>query len=493
MKTSRFFSMRPIMNLLAHAFVAILVGAGGAGATPEPGSVPRPNVLLIMVDDLNTWTGPEEGHPQAHTPNLDRLAQRGVTFKRAYAAAPLCGPSRAAILYGLQPFVTGFYGHQAGHDPRGLIDASVVPLPLAFQQAGYATAGCGKIFHLGFEDDRGWDEFVRDVPSRESEGDDHDVIHEPFDFGPLDDVTDDDMNDMQLANWAAERLRSPGDRPFFLAVGFRKPHLPWTVPRSYFDVHPREKIHLPPSPEDDLDDVPPIGRYLASPGVSFSAPAGGDYRYIQQHDQWVDAVRAYLATCSFVDACVGRVMEALDRSEARDNTIIILMGDHGWHLGEKQHWRKHALWEQATRTTLIVALPRSDRAGVRCDRVVSLIDTYATLSELCGLTEKPDAGKSFVPLLRTPSRAWDYAAVSTFGPGNFSVRTESWSYLRYREGSEELYYHGDDPQEYRNLAGEPAFAEQKAELASRLPEMWAADPAPDSKFNALRQFDRMSK
>ncbi|MBP86641.1 MAG: hypothetical protein CMJ64_07995 [Planctomycetaceae bacterium] len=223
------------------------------------------------------------------------------------------------------------------------------------------------------------------------------------------------------------------------------------------------------------DDVPTFGKKLArevydpSGGRNFANP-GGDHANVIAHDQWRKAVQAYLATISFVDAHVGRLLDALEQSGHADNTIVVLWGDHGWHLGEKQHWRKHALWETTTRTTLVVSAPGSTAMHKICERPVSLIDLYPTLVELCGLPARDDLdGQSIVPLLKNPKMKWDRPALTTYGPGNHAVRTERWRYIRYHDGGEELYDHNVDPHEWQNLATSSEHADVIRELRKSLP------------------------
>jgi len=233
--------------------------------------------------------------------------------------------------------------------------------------------------------------------------------------------------------------------------------------------------------------LPPIGRFLASPGVAFKGPEKGDHSELLRLGLWQRAVQAYLATCSFADSCVGHVLKALEESGKANETIVVLWGDHGWHLGEKLHWRKHALWEESTRTTLLIRVPRLTEPGSRCTRVVSLADLYPTLAELAGLPEHKVEANSLVPLLKNPQIPWEIPALTTFGPGNHSVRDERWRYTQYFDGSEELYDHETDPNEFSNLAQFSQYAEVKARLKDWIPKKNKPDPAPDSSFNVLKK------
>ncbi|MFL2528780.1 MAG: sulfatase [Candidatus Azotimanducaceae bacterium] len=427
----------------------------------------RPNILFIAVDDLNHWVGHLDGHPGTLTPNIDELASEGITFSRAYAAAPLCNPSRVALLTGIMPARSGVYGNYERLEEQ-LPDA--ITLPQYFRSQDYQVKGAGKIFHSLYGDDstdQSFDEFYRPYkglkvksgkeglkPQSKTETE----MWAPW--GPVD-LDDDDMLDAKNADWIIAELKNPQDKPFFLAYGTQKPHLNWKVPRKYYDMHPEESIVLPEVIDDDLFDIPPFGRRLAaevldiSNNRNFSVP-GGDHNNVLKFDQWEAAVRGYLASITFADAQVGRVLDALAESPYSDNTIIVLWGDHGYHLGQKEHWRKHTLWEDGLRTTLVIAAPTVTLRDSRSDRVVSLVDIYPTLIELAGLTSRDELdGQSLVPLLKDPELPWSRPVVSTYGHQNHSIRTERWRYIRYHDGTEELYDHERDPNEWRNLAAAP--------------------------------------
>ena len=445
-----------------------MVGAGSAAALSAGALAAgeKPNVLFIAVDDLNDWVGCLGGHPDVKTPNIDRLAKRGVLFTKAYCSAPLCNPSRASLLTGVLPSVSGVYGND---NPWRKAMPDAVTLPQHFRAAGYSVMGAGKIFHGKYNDEASWDEYYRSpgspAPPKRPVNGIKNTKH--FDWGPVD-APDEDMGDWKVVDWAAAKLAARHDGPFFLAAGMFRPHLPWYVPRKYFDMYPPDEITLPKVKEDDLDDVPLLGRQMANPGR--------DHKNVTESGNWRKAVSGYLASVSFADACVGRLLDALDRSAYAANTVVVLWGDHGWHLGEKLHWRKMALWEEATRNPLLFVAPGLTRSERRCARTVSLMDIYPTLIEVCGLAPKEGlAGKSLVPLLKDPAAAWDRPALSTYGRGNHSVRSERWRYIRYRDGTEELYDHSKDEAEWTNLADSPECAEAKKELAKWLPATDAED------------------
>ncbi len=418
----------------------------------------RPNVLFIAVDDLNDWVGHLGGHPNARTPNIDRLAKRGVSFANAYCSAPLCNPSRVSLLTSIQPSRSGVYGN--GEKFRNkLPDAVTLMQHLRF--AGYVALGTGKIFHGRTAGDAAsWDEYFVAANDRAARFTRPDVSKDAWiNWGPLP-VEDSALADAKSAEWTVRQLKRDYDKPFFLACGMTKPHMPWFVPQEYFDMHPLEAISLPDVPDADLDDVPPFGQRLArevydpSGQRNFAQP-GGDHQNILKHHQWAKAVQGYLATISFADAQVGRILDALDASDHADNTMIVLWGDHGWHLGEKQHWRKHALWEVSTRTPLVICWPKMFGGGRQCRHPVSLIDLYPTIVELCGVAARDGIdGQSLVPLLQDPDREWNRPALTTYGSGNHSIRTARWRYIRYHDGGEELYDHRRDPKEWTNVAAQ---------------------------------------
>ena len=454
------------MNVL-KCLLLLFFFAGNLGA--------RPNVLFIGVDDLRDWVGHLSGHPNAKTPNIDRLAKRGVSFTRAYCSAPLCNPSRISLLTGVAPSKSGVYGN--GEKLRQKLPDAVT-LMQHFRASGYSVRGAGKIFHgTSAYDMDSWDIFFKSSGSKK-----HRIKRDSslpksawVPWGALA-CSDDEMLDGINAKWIITELKKPQEKPFFLAYGLTKPHLTWSVPQKYFDLHPLDGIKLPPTKKGDLDDIPAFGKKLArevydpSGERDFAVKPDGDHANVISNKQWGKAVQAYLATISFADAQIGRVLDALDRNGHADNTIVVLWGDHGWHLGEKDHWRKHALWDVSTRTPLIFSAPRGVAEDKLCQRPVSLIDIYPTLIDLCGLPKRRGLdGQSLKSLLENPERKWDRPVVITYGLNNHAVQTERWRYIRYRDGGQELYDHERDPNEWTNLASIPKYSPQKTKLAKWLP------------------------
>ena len=439
------------------------------------GLAQSPNVLFIAVDDLRDWVGHLSGHPNAKTPNIDRLAKNGISFTRAHCSAPLCNPSRISLLTGVAPYNSGVYGN--GEKLRQKLPDAVT-LMQHFRASGYSVRGAGKVFHgTSAYDMDSWDIFFKSSGSKK-----HRVKRDSslpksawVPWGALA-CSDDEMLDGINAKWIITELKKPQEKPFFLAYGLTKPHLTWSVPQKYFDLHPIEGIKLPPTKKGDLDDIPAFGKKLArevydpSGERDFAVKPNGDHANVIANNQWLKAVQAYLATISFADAQIGRVLDALDRSGHADNTIVVLWGDHGWHLGEKNHWRKHALWDVSTRTPLIFSAPRGVAKDKLCQRPVSLIDIYPTLIDLCGLPKRRGLdGQSLKSLLENPERKWDRPVVITYGLNNHAVQTERWRYIRYRDGGQELYDHERDPNEWTNLAFIPKYSPQKTKLSKWLP------------------------
>lgn len=433
---------------------------------PAAAGAEKLNVLFLAVDDLNDWTGFLGGYPGVKTPNLDRLAGRGTFFSRAYCSAPACNPSRASLLCGVRPSTSGVYYNSNPWRPQ-LPDT--VTLPQQFMAQGYKVHGGGKIFHGRYNDPKSWEFYLKrprdPMPKMRPVNGIPRTAH--FDWGPVE-QDDEAMADTKVTNWAVEFLGKRHKRPFFLAVGMFRPHLPWYAPQKYFDQYPINGITLPKVKPDDLDDVPPLGVRMARPQ--------GDHAKVTKSGNWEKAVRGYLACITYVDGQVGRLLDALDASPHAKNTVIVLWADHGWHLGEKLHWRKFTLWEEADRMPIVFVVPGLTKPGTRCGRTVSLLDIYPTLVDVCGLPAPPQLeGKSLRPLLADPKSTWDRPVITTHGRNNHAVRSERWRYIRYSDGTEELYDHKSDPMEWTNLAANPKHAQTKQDLATWFPKLNAPE------------------
>lgn len=422
----------------------------------------QPNVLFIAVDDLNHWVGYLGRNMQSKTPNLDRLAAMGTRFTRSYCASPSCNPSRAALMTGLRPSTSGIYDND--DDWRPVISEEKT-LPTTFRKAGYEVLGSGKIYHGGFDRKSEWNEYPAEKKNDPKPTGNDGVGG--IKFAPLD-CKDEDLSDWQIADYAIQQLGKKHDRPVFIACGLHKPHMPWNVPQKYYDLHPLDKIELPPHIEGDLTDVPPAGVRMAGPN--------GDHAKMLASGRWKEAVQGYLAAISYTDMNIGRLLDAYEKSPMRDNTIIVFWGDHGWHLGEKEHWRKFALWEESTRAPLLWVVPGLTKPGSVCERTVDFMSLYPTLCDLSGIPVPAHVeGKSIKSLLQNPTAEWATPALTTYKFGNHTLRSEGWRYTRYENGDEELYDETKDPLEHTNLAGDARYTEQKAQLAQWLPKTNQAD------------------
>ncbi len=446
----------PVLFLIVVVFSS-LISIQGQNKSKE-----KPNVLLIMVDDMNDWVGAFGGHSQAITPNMDKLASKSTVFKKAYCSAALCNPSRTSMLTGYQPFTTGVYGNnEVFRKIKGF--ENTITLPQYFEKNGYKTAASGKIFHNprgtkpepkegsdpgSFQEEHKGglgtpypkNRFQNDIDFKRA-GVKGSKIRS-FDWGPVE-IQDEKTPDWKSADYAVSFLKKEHEKPFFLACGIFRPHLPLYAPKKYFNLFNEEDIVLPKILENDLNDVGKIGRNWVGQGL---------HNEILRNNKWKSAVRGYLASLAFADACVGHVLDNLEASKYNENTIIVLMGDHGWHLGEKEHWSKQTLWEESAKTPLIIFDPRSKNKGVSL-RTVSLIDVYPTLLELCDLPAKNDLdGNSFKHLVSKPNGEWNRSAITTKGDGNYTLRNENYRYIVYSDGFEELYDHRIDPMEWENIA-----------------------------------------
>lgn len=439
----------------------------------------RPNILFISVDDLNDWTGCLGGHPQAKPPHLDRLAASGVLFTNAHAPASACNPSRTAVMTGIAPNRSGVYGN--GEEMRkALPDAEIIPK--TFSRHGYHSAGSGKILHY-FIDANSWNDYFPEASKENPFPRTAYPVKRPLslprkgdwqyvetDWGGLP-VSDEEYGgDFLVAEWISEQLQKKHDKPFFLACGFYRPHEPWFVPEKYFDAFPLESIELPPGYRaDDLDDLPTTGK-RRGPNQYFA--------HIQEQDQWKKAIQGYLASISFMDTMLGTVLDALEASPHAKNTIVVLWSDHGWHLGEKDHWQKYTPWRVCTRVPLIIRVPpgtpglQQGTSPLTCDQPVNLLSLFPTLLELSGLPPASNHdGPSLVPLLRNPESHWPHVSTTFQHDGKtVGISTQRWRYINYGNGDEELYDIANDPHEWKNLAKEPQFSTKLNELRAFTPK-----------------------
>ena len=441
------------------------------------GTNTQPNVLFIAIDDLNNWLGCMDGHPNAKTPHMDRLASKGVLFTNAHCQAPLCGPSRASLMTGLRPSTTGIYG-MIGDDlikTDNQATKDIQFLPEYFKNNGYHTMGIGKLFHQHapkglFDESGGRERGFGPLPEERFVWDGHGTADRDkygrtsTDWGAFPE-SDTLMPDHRSADWTIERLNRDYDKPFFLAIGFLRPHVPLYVPQKWFDLHPLESLEMPPYKSDDLEDVPPVALQINDlpmmPSTDWAIESG----------EWPKIVQAYLACISFVDHQVGRVMEALEKSKYADNTIIVLWSDHGYRMGEKGTFAKHALWKPATNAPLMFAGPGVPK-GIVQDAPVEMVGIYPTLLELAGLpTYERNEGKSLVPSFNKETNTEDLFAITTFGMNNHGIKTADYSYIMYEDGQGELYDLVKDPEEWDNLFTNPDYSGAAEEHKKLLPEL----------------------
>ena len=438
---NRVFSSSPRALFLAAAILPQFLPSLTAQPTPDQ----RPNVLLIAVDDLNDWPRMMGVRSDARTPHMDRLASRGTLFSRAYAQAALCGPSRASVMTGLLPSTLEMHGHVSDQAViKRAREFGVPALHTYFRKHGYETLAVGKIFHQhvpkGSVDQSGGRGSFGPVKRF--------VWHQlgtSTDWGAWPEA-DAETEDAKSAAWAIERLNEPREQPFFLMVGFLRPHVPWYVPQKWFDLYPDpDRLKLPPYDPDDWEDIPFAARRTS---VFHPAPTT---EWASEFNHWRDIIHAYLASVSFVDDQIGKVLQALAASPYADNTLVVLWSDHGYHLGEKGLFQKMTLWERSAHVPLVVAGPGIEPGISR--RVVSLVDIYPTLLELARLppVERLE-GRSLVPLIREPGRPWDFPAYTFESAGDAAIQTERYRLIRYADGSLELYDHHTDPHERNNLA-----------------------------------------
>jgi len=438
----------------------------------------KPNVLFIAVDDLNTWISPIDNFLGVKTPNFDRLAKMGVTFTNAHVQAPLCGPSRASLMTGLRPSTTGIYGMTPDDQIRregNPVTKDITFLPEYFKQNGYHTMGIGKLFHIHapdrvFNESGGrvkgfgpypekrfvWDGFgkgIRGMHGRTS-----------TDWGAFPDK-DSLMPDHQSVNWVTERLYRDYDKPFFLGLGFLRVHVPLYVPQKWFDLHPLENIQTPPYQSDDLDDIPPVGMQIND------LPMMPSTEWAKESGEWKKIVQAYLACISYVDYELGRVLDALENSKYADNTVIVLWSDHGYRLGEKGTFAKHALWETATKAPLLFAGPNLPK-GKKINAPVEMLSIYPTLLELSGLPAyQRNEGYSLVDMMQKDKGLAEAKAITTFGMNNHAIKMNGYRYIQYEDGKEEFYDHNSDPNEWNNEAGNPKYKAQIEKMKGFLPKV----------------------
>lgn len=446
----------------------------------------KPNVLFIIMDDMCDWAHFLGGNNQVISPNLDKLASQGISFMNAYTAVPLSNPSRTAMFTGIQPFITGVYNNQQNISDSPIANSSLF-MPQHFKNNGYTTVCSGKILHTKpsldvmknmWDDmdyiDGGYGPFVKNsvLPPNL-----HDRWRNYEEWtGP-----DTDFSDVVNSQKMIEYLGQKHNKPFFAAMGFYRPHNPYTVPKRYFDIYDLNKIKRPKVIPDDLNDVPQyaIDHFIGEKQRETQ-------RELSNTDKsWEQLVRAYLACVSFTDDRIGMIVEALNKSPYADNTIIVLVGDNGFHHGEKERWGKSALWREACHVPIVIVPAKNDNRFTKgeCKTPVSLIDLYPTLIDMCKLpvVKYQLAGNSLTPILTNINTKWDKPTISTYLPGNFTIHSGEWNFIKYVDGSEELYNISKDEDEFENLAGKPEYKDIINKLSLLLPKSWHEGIKPSSE------------
>lgn len=457
------------LGALAGAASLSACSIGGAGEMPQ-----AKNFMLLMVDDLNDWVTALGDHPQVTTPHMDKLGASGTVFANAHAQAPICGPSRASLFSGLYPAQTGIYG-QISDAQLGPAVSAVSPtllLPQHLRSQGYYAAGRGKVSHQGGQEGM-FDEYHARA---EKNGHYGPKPEEPFkwsdprtntDWGAYPD-TDEEMIDFVTATWGAEFLHKDHDQPFMLALGFVRPHVPWYVPKAWLDKFPLDEIEMPAVLDSDFDDIPQAGKDLAA------VPQMPTLEWARENEEWRPIMQAYLASIAFVDHCVGIAMQALEDSGRVDDTLVCLMSDNGYHLGEKQRFAKMSLWGRSTRVPLMFSGP-----GIQSQVIadpVGLIDIYPTVLDMLDLPANPEnSGTNLAPILTGTGTIAFEPQISVYGRGNWAVIDQRYRYIQYADGSEELYDLREDPREWNNIAGDENLSGVKRRLAAYIPNEAAAD------------------
>lgn len=474
------------INSISYLVVLLLISSCNPQNNKAPiGQVAKPNVLLIAIDDLNNYLG-YLGDPNSITPNMDVLAKRGTFFTNAHCQAPLCGPSRASVMTGIRPSNSGIYGmiRDDSIKTHNLASKEIKFLPEYFSDHGYDTYGVGKIFHSFapkgiFKNAAGrfagpkpnhnfgpkpeqrmvWEGYAQVDPKKYG--------RTSTDWGPFP-ANDTEMPDYQNTQWAIDKLaQHDSSKPFFMAVGYMRPHVPLHVPKKWFDLYPLDNIKLPPYLENDFDDIPDIAKNQVA-----YLPMMPTTEWAIQTNNWKKIMQAYLACITFVDNEIGKLLTVLEDYKLADNTVIALWSDHGYRIGEKGTFAKQALWEMATKTPLIFSGPNIT-ADKQIDTPTELLSIYPTLLDLCGLPPNSvNEGISLVSMMNAElkPKETEHYAITTYGYLNHSLRSNDYRYISYEDGSEELYDMNNDPNEFDNLADSPQYNSVINKLKSKLPK-----------------------
>ena len=457
----------------------------------------QPNIVFISIDDLNDWVG-FLGYEQVKTPHMDRLAARGFSFSNAHCPAPVCGPSRTAILSGMRPVTSGIYDNNIKFS-RDL--PQVVSLPEHFKKNGYQVYGIGKLFHgstanvptTAFDAYGGKLGSAAPFTSSDLQISKQNPYHEisklgktfklplngmpadrywsranTFDWGPVD-LPDSLFSDRQSVDWSIDKLHKIKDQPFLLTLGFERPHQPLFNPKRFHDMYPLTEVELPKTPADDLRDLPQRAKQLA-----LYPKTSGKHETVVKYEQWENAVASYLASVSFVDELVGDLVKALETLKLNNNTWIVLWSDHGWHLGEKSHWGKATGWYRSTRVPFLIIPPAGStdyNKAIEIKNMVNLLDLAPTLADIAGIPKKISwEGRSLMPLLREEASDWEEVSLTTFSIGSHTISTPDWQLISYFDGSFELYDLVNDPNQFKNIADLPESKIVVEQLKKHIPE-----------------------
>ena len=463
------FTISPEHSFLKSFFWSVIVMSviSGCDSFINNISEKKPNILLISVDDLNDWVGVMGGHPQIKTPNIDRLASKGMLFTNANCQSPVCNPSRASMMTSLYPSSTGVYFLNPPLERSNKSLESTL-MPKRFLKEGYNVLGAGKLFHGVKENKKyidnywsGFGEWFGPLSEKKISG--FNEKARLWDWGSLN-IRDEETEDGQIANWAVNILSKDSKKPFWLAVGFYKPHVPFLAPKKWFDLYSLDSIQLPEIIDGDLDDISEYAKSLTRFG--HVAP---NHDWVVSNNQWKSLVRSYLACVSFVDDQVGKVLDALETNDEVQNTYVVLYSDHGFHLGEKEKWAKRSLWKNSTKVPLIISGPGIPQGKIS-DLPVQLLDIYPTVIELSGLAPDPiHQGHSLVPLLKNSSSEWPYMARTSFGPGNYSIVSKNHRFIQYNDGTEEFYDRINDPNEWYSLIDSLSLKEVIEKHRNKIP------------------------
>lgn len=489
-KTNRVKARR----VLFLSFIILVVFSCKRAVKEEP---VKPNIVFISIDDLNDWVG-FLGHKQAITPHMNRLAKKGFSFTNAHCPAPVCGPSRTAVFSGLQPVTSGIYNNNIKFS-RDL--PQVVTLPEHFRNNGYQVYGIGKLFHGGTSNvpKAAFDQYggklgsAAPFTSSELQNSKQNPYHEvnkldktfrlplngipadrhwnkshTFDWGAVD-LPDSLFSDRLSVDWAIDKLPSIKDQPFFLAIGFERPHQPMFNPKRFHELYPLDKLDLPQAPAEDLEDIPYRAKQLA-----LYPRTSGRHKTVVKFGQWKNAVASYLASVSFVDALIGDLVKALDQHGLMKKTWVVLWSDHGWHLGEKSHWGKATGWYRSTRVPFLIVPPEGQhrfKKSVDINNTVNLLDLAPTLADMADIPKKTEwEGRSLMPILNDELKDWEEVTLTTFSIGSHTVSTPNWQLISYFDGTFELYDLNNDLGQFNNLANQSESVEMINRLKAYIPD-----------------------